>query len=156
MFKKNLALGASAAVLTAFIAVPSLAYGLGHGTEGEGPRGPRGPEDRAAMIEAIESGDYAAWSELMGDRPHSDLVTEDNFDRFVEMSRLFHEGDVEGANAIREELGLPDRGLHRGRMMQGKGPGFGQHRGWGKGEGNGPRFEDRNGDGYCDRLDLED
>jgi hypothetical protein len=138
MKNKTIALGvASASILATVAAVtlPVMAHEQGRGG---------GPEQRGAVIEAIESGDYQTWKELMGDKRVTQDITENNFDRFAEMAQLFHDGDVEAANEIREELGLPARGMHRGKMMKrGRGPMNGEH----------PRFQDVNGDGYCDRSD---
>jgi hypothetical protein len=138
MKKSTIALGVASASILATVAtvtLPAMAHGWGQGKA-------RGLEQKAAMIEAIENADYDAWLELVGDRPIAEKITEDNFVRFAEMAQLFHDGDVEAANEIREELDLPPRGLHRGKARMGK-----------RMRGEHPRFQDVNGDGYCDRAD---
>jgi len=75
--------------------------------------------------QAIQQG-YDAWLEAMGDRPVTNVITAENFDRFVEMHNAKVSGDYETAGAIAEELGLPE--------MQGK---DGLHKGFGKGQGIG-------------------
>ncbi|PIR49204.1 hypothetical protein COU80_00445 [Candidatus Peregrinibacteria bacterium CG10_big_fil_rev_8_21_14_0_10_55_24] len=108
----------------------------------QGGRGPKGtPPDNEqfqAAQEAIENGDYAAWKSAMEEsgRPAGmlDIITEENFDRFVEMHELMQSNDRDGAQAIAEELGLPKgpahgfgRGGMRGRgemspCREGRGP----------------------------------
>ncbi|MBU0732464.1 hypothetical protein KKC88_06335 [Patescibacteria group bacterium] len=78
------------------------------------------------MENALTDGDYAKWKEIIDSRPQiTDYVNEGNFDRFAEMHKLMQEGDFDGAQEIREELGLPDG------MGMGHGPGMGK--GMGKG-----------------------
>lgn len=72
-----------------------------------GVKGPNfDPERHAQMEEVLNNQDYQGWLELMGDRPVTDKITEENFGRFVEMHQLRLAGDDEGAKQIREELGL--------------------------------------------------
>ncbi len=67
------------------------------------------PEDMVAIDDAIDSGNYSAWFEAITSRPKvTDYINEDNFDRYVEMRKLMEEGNVDEANAIRDELGLPE------------------------------------------------
>ena len=91
--------------------------------------GPNCTEDRhEAMEEAFENLDYGVWYDLMGDKGRvAEVITEDNFDLFVEAHELGKEGDVSGADKIRTELGL--------RTSDGERTGAG-HRG-GNGEGQG-------------------
>jgi len=118
------------------------------GKMGWGPKD--NPEQHQAMLEIMESGDYEAWLELMGDSPMADKVTQENFDQFVAMHQAMQDGDFETAKQIREELGLP--GL---RGMGGIGGGehdplmqeFRQ---------NGGKLFDTNGDGVCDIGDIEE
>jgi hypothetical protein len=66
---------------------------------------------------AMENGDYAAWKEAMGDKEGKvmDVVTADNFSQFAEAWKLEKSGDREGAQAIRESLGLRHpEGMARG------------------------------------------
>ena len=73
-------------------------------------------EHRAQMDELLQPGNYQAWKtaveSLVQDKqnitsPKLDFVTEENFDRFVEMHNLMKSGDFEGAKVIADELGLP-------------------------------------------------
>lgn len=83
--------------------------------------------EREEMEQALTNGDYAKWKEIIDSRPKiTDYVNEGNFDRFAEMHKLMKEGDFEGAQEIREELGLPD-GMGMGR---GPGMGKGMHKGF--------------------------
>ena len=118
----------------------TLAFG---GDKGDWKKGDKpNPEAHAAMQEVIESGDYSAWLGLVGDRPITETITEENFDQFVLMHELKKEGDIEGAKAIAEELGL--KGMrHHGKQGMGK---FFQNAG---------KFIDENGDGICDLMDLD-
>lgn len=59
----------------------------------------------------MNSNDYQAWNELMAGRGRvMQVINEDNFARFVEARELVHNGDLEGADEIRKELGLRTRG----------------------------------------------
>lgn len=83
-------------------------------------------EQRQELHDAIESGDYDAWKAIVDSRPRiTDYINEDNFAQFAQMHSLRQEGDFEGAQAIREELGLPDKGGF------GKGHRMGRHFGQG-------------------------
>jgi hypothetical protein len=84
-----------------------------------------GPADREAIDQALASGDYEAWKALVEKPRISDYITKDNFSRFVEMHNLMQAGKTEEAEAIRTELGLPERPAGMGRMM-GKGRGCAQ------------------------------
>ena len=97
-------------------------------------------EHKVQIEGAIESGDFNAFKEVMGDRGRiAEVINEENFDNFVQMHELKMAGDFEGAREIAKELGL---GNMNGRF----------HKGEGK-MGNGPKFLDNNGDGICDHLD---
>ena len=107
--------------------------GLGYGAQ----RGTCDSERHEAMEEAMETGDYDAWKELHGDRGRiSHVVTEENFDVFVEMHVAMEEGDTELAAEKRAELGLgvrPQDGTgSRGGMGRAQ---AGMHRGMGAGDG---------------------
>jgi hypothetical protein len=98
-------------------------------------QGPNFTDDRhEAMENAFENNDYITWAELMGDRGRvTEVVNQGNFSRFAEAHELAGNGDLDGARAIRAELGL---GLNNG---QGKGRGNGLGMRDGSGSGNGPR-----------------
>lgn len=79
---------------------------------------------REAVKAALESGDYDAWVDAIPeDAPILEKITEDNFDRLVEMHEL-----KEDARAIAEELGLEkgDMGHRKGHSRMG---GRGMHGG---------------------------
>jgi len=86
--------------------------------------GPNHTEEREVEMEKIfETKDYDAWVELMtqdGRRPGVvDKISEEDFPAFVEAHELAEQGDLEGAQEIREELGLGQgqgRGNGQGRM----------------------------------------
>ena len=67
-------------------------------------------EQRDAMGEAIEDGDYSKWKSMKEIRTRiSDVVTEENFFQFSEIRNLIKEGKFREANVLRENLGLPER-----------------------------------------------
>lgn len=70
----------------------------------------KGHMNRPEVKAAIESGDYSAWKELVGDKGPAELITEENFGTFVEMHNLMVSGDKESADELRDELGLEERG----------------------------------------------
>ena len=84
-------------------------------------------ERHDAMQTALENGDYDAWKGIIDSRPRiSDVITEDNFDQFVEMHQLMQDGDREGAQEIAEELGLPGKGKFGKGMRMGHRAGQGE------------------------------
>lgn len=69
-------------------------------------------ERHTAMTKAFESGDYTAWKNLMQNRGKvTQMVTQENFSKFVEAHKLALQGKTVEAQKIRQELGL---GLHNG------------------------------------------
>lgn len=85
------------------------------------------PERHESMETAFENNDYNAWEDLMQGRGRvSQVITQDNFDKFAEAHRLAQEGKYAEADAIRGELGLRTSG---GQKV---GAGFGQGMGHGK------------------------
>jgi hypothetical protein len=125
MKKQLLGLGVAGAVL-ASAGYLATSQASAHLSNGQGYRAHYSPERHAQMEQIIENQNYEEWLELVGDRPITDYVTEDNFSRFLEMIALRHEGNFEEADAIRAELGMPERGSHRGE-------GEGKSRGYGRG-----------------------
>ena len=91
------------------------------------------------MEEILTNGDYEAFKELMAEKPMLQNITEENFAKFIEMHNLKKAGDMEGAKAIAEELGLE---------------GFGK-KGMKRGMHKRASFVDNNGDGVCDNLDKK-
>ena len=99
---------------------------------------------KEAVKTAVENNDYTAWVDAHGDGERGqkmlEIINESNFDRLVEMHGLMQAGDREGAKAIAEELGLPDKGeFKKGHGKMGK---------------RGP-MKDVNGDGVCDKGDRD-
>lgn len=89
-------------------------------------------EKHESMITIFENGDYQGWLGLMGDKPVAQEISEDEFARFTEMHNFHVAGDLESAEDIAEELGLPDmRAMHRENM--GEGQGYGMRNGSGFG-----------------------
>lgn len=63
-------------------------------------------EDRQKIDEALSSGDYATFQELTADAPFSDKLTPEIFSKLQEAYKLRQSGDMEGAQAIMDELGI--------------------------------------------------
>jgi len=132
MYKRTIALGLAAAAVTTMVAVPTFANGYGWGERsGERPAQPTQEmiEHREAIADAVESGDYNAWLEAVGERPCAEQVTADEFSRYQEMHRLRQQGRelMEEANEIAEEIGLerPNRSERSRRgFMKGAKRGF--------------------------------
>ncbi len=95
-------------------------YGMG-GREGSREKGERGRGPSPEIIAAIEAGDYDAWKALQPEgSPFLDVITAENFGRIREMHEAMKSGDMETAETIREELGLPEMGP-KGMMKKGAG-----------------------------------
>ena len=109
----------------------------GYGAE----RGQCDSEQHEAVEEALDAGDYDAWVELMDGRGRvTSVVTEDNFDTFVEMHEAMEDGYIEVAQELREDLGLGlkprDGSGYRNGEGEGKGMRAGNmHRGQDSGDG---------------------
>lgn len=116
--------------------------------------GPYCSEERhEAMQNAFESEDYDAWYALMtedGRHPRVvDVVTESNFETFVQVHDAGKSGDLETASALRAELGL-----NNGHGPK-DGTGFGKGRGNAMGQGQRMQqnnFVDVDNDGNCDNI----
>lgn len=119
MKKTTLALG-SLAVILGVVAVSTgsvLAY--------KGDQTVKGPnysiERHTAMTQAFENKDYTAWKNLMQNKGRvTEVITKDNFVKFVEAQKLFLQGKTTEAQKIREELGL---GLKNGSGKNNSGMG---------------------------------
>ena len=136
MKKKLIALGVAGAVLASagYLTINQVSA---HYDGVQGYRAHYSPERHAQMEQILENQDYESWLELVGDKPITNYVTESNFSRFLEMMALRHEGNFEEADAIRAELGLPDRGAHRDQgQRRGEGMGRGQSQGRGLYQGS--------------------
>lgn len=74
--------------------------------------GPNYTEERhAQMQEVMETKDYEAWKEMMTEDGRTPGVlrkidTQEKFEAFVQAREMALEGDTEGANEIRESLGM--------------------------------------------------
>lgn len=147
MSEKKLTIGAAALVAviaTAGFAVSSFAYQGDHSVQGPNYT----PERHDAMKKAFEAGDYNAWKELMSGKGRiMQVVSESNFVKFAEAHELAENGDIEGAQAIRAELGLGQGSRNHG-MRGGKG----MHNFGARGQNAGGNFIDANGDRNCDNL----
>lgn len=82
--------------------------------------------DREAMQAILDRGDYNAWKTLIEEKQAKrvnilDVINEDNFDKMVEMHNLKQAGDMEGAKAIADELGLSGIGMGSGHFAKNKG-----------------------------------
>ncbi len=128
--------GTLALAIVAITATSASAY---RGDPNE--KGPNySPERYEKMQNVFETGDYDAWVELMNGRGRvTQVVNAENFPRFIEAHKLALDGDLEGAKAIRAELGLGQR--------NGKGRGQGR----GRGRGQGQRLQDGSGQGRWNR-----
>lgn len=93
-----------------------------------------GAEHRAVVEEALASGDYDAWLVAMEDAPRGNqfasLVTEDNFDEFIQIHEARESGDFDLAAELAQELGIePGQHGKRGGMGSGQHDGLGRMRG---------------------------
>lgn len=119
---KNASLGLGVAVLT----MGALGMGMQVASAYQGDPTVTGPNYSAdrheAMEQAFADGDYEAWKELMDGKGRvAEIVTDENFDEFARAHELAEAGDLEGAQEIRQELGL-GQGQRHG---QGDGTGAG-------------------------------
>ena len=118
MKKTAIFLSATALVLGGLAMSPRLVEAY-RGDPGQGPS--YTAERHEAMTQAFGDNDYNAWKELMSGKGRVvQVVTEENFARFVEAHKLVGEGKLDEARAIRQELGL----------------GLGNRNGDGSGQGN--------------------
>lgn len=109
--------GIASASILGFLASDASAY-RGDYTQ----VGPNHTEERhAQMQEVMESKDYEAWKEMMTEDGRTPGVlrkidTQEKFEAFVQAIEMALEGNTEGANEIRESLGMGqgqgNRGMH--------------------------------------------
>ena len=110
---KSLGIGVLSLLFLATFLTPPVASAYRGDSNVSGPD--CNPERHEAMMVAFGNNDYNSWKNLMSGKGRvTQVVTEQNFARFAEAHKLMQEGDIEGAKAIRSELGL------------------GQNNGWGK------------------------
>ena len=142
-------------IMCAFAVSSAMAYQGNYSKQGPA----YSPERHTAMTEAMENNDYDAWSELMAGRGRiTQVINAENFSQFAEARRLVHEGDLEGADEIRKELGLRTRDGEKAsagygkNQDNGKGQKNGKMNNENRGQNQGGKFLDANGDGICDNL----
>ncbi len=71
----------------------------------------------SAVKTAVEAKDFTAFQTAVKDTPFADqIITQEQFDKFVQMHALREEGKTEEAQAIATELGLPEM---KGKWMHG-------------------------------------
>ena len=88
-------------------------------------------ERHESMIKALKDLDYEAWKALMqGKGRVTQLVTQENFNKFAKMHELKIEGKFDEAKVIADELGLGQGNRQNKNADQqfGRQNGFGQHR----------------------------
>jgi len=90
-------------------------------------------QNRQENMKKIQDMTYTDWKAMVDEREQkvedwyknrvvmTDYITADNYAKFVEMHKLMQAGDTDGANAIRQELGLPERPNGNPGMMMGRG-----------------------------------
>lgn len=104
----------------------------------------------AGSVALAAGNGYANFRSVMGNRAQA--INEKNFDRFSEMHRLMADGDYQGAQKIRTELGL-GRGRGNGGGCPIMGGGRGQGRVGGCPMADGQDFVDKNNNGICDYME---
>jgi hypothetical protein len=120
MTKTSIVAGITAVILGGVLFAPHAVVAY------QGDPNVKGPnytaERHDAMTKAFQTKDYNAWKNLMQGRGRvTQVVTAQNFSRFVDAHNLALQGKTAEANKIRAELGL---GLHNGTGMgQGMGNG---------------------------------
>jgi len=128
-----------------------LSAPMGRGPGGEFPgKGFGTPEQHEEMVQAIEDGDYDAWKALMEEKPGRgskmlDMITEESFETFAAMHQKMKDGDKEGAEALRTQLGVECQG---GKFAEGKG--------WKHGMFGGKRGEGRPFQGSGSETETEE
>lgn len=106
--KKNLTIGVLGAALLATSGLSAVDAANRDPLQQETQR--RG----ADMREVVEDRDYDAWTHLDHLPPQMADFTEAEFNQFADMMELRQSGDEEGANALREQLGLKEAPNRRG------------------------------------------
>ena len=150
---KSIKIGGVFAVVmaTAFTLSSAMAYQGDYSKQGHA----YSPERHTAMEEAMNNSDYQAWSELMADRGRiRQVVNAENFAQFAEARRLGEAGDVAGADAIRQELGIRTSNGEKvgAKYGEGQGRNRGNKEGHGRmnsetrGQNQGGKFTEANGD----------
>ncbi len=68
--------------------------------------GKRHQENRPDIKEAIENQDYEQFLELTKNSPRHQKITEEQFNKMVEIHKIFESGDKEAAKEMMKELGF--------------------------------------------------
>jgi len=107
-------------------------------------------EFRSEIKKAVESGDYNAWKELTQDRKIAEVIeNEDDFGQLQQMHELRQDGQIDEANQIREQLGLPDkRHRHQNREEIRSATEAGDYSTWQEAVKNHPRKSDLSEDDF--------
>ncbi len=110
------------------LALGSVGYSVNAYQGDYSQKGPNYSKERHNnMTKAFTENNYNAWKELMNGRGRvTEVINESNFAQFAEAHRLGSAGDVEGARAIRSELGLQNGNGEK--MGSGYGRGNGENR----------------------------
>jgi len=89
--------------------------------------------DKAAIMAAVEKGDYEGWKKLTAgqDCPMAAKITAENFPRMAEAHKLMKAGKTEEARAIKAELraAAGEEGCPHHAKMKGHGKGHKAHKG---------------------------
>ena len=86
---------------------------------GNGPGANYDPDVHEALQGAMENGDFETWRSVREDNGlpmRGRMLTSidaENFERFVQMRRAYHEGDYDRASELREELRGEKLKLHQ-------------------------------------------
>jgi murein L,D-transpeptidase YafK len=75
-------------------------------------------QSRKTVQDALDSGDYTAWKDAVDSKGLTSLITEDNFDAYVQFQNALQSGDMDTAMQLGDELGIG--------MESGMGHGFGR------------------------------
>jgi hypothetical protein len=80
----------------------------------------RAEKPTTCLFPDISEVSYEEWnSQLLERNPRAlQVITEENFDQFIQMKIAMSSGNYEQANQIREELGLGEQNLQRKTMAQ--------------------------------------
>lgn len=122
MINKTVLIGISAVVLGGAVLTPRIVEAYRGNPNVQGPN--YTVERHEAMTKAFANKDYNSWKNLVSGNNGrmNQVISEENFGRFVEAHNLALQGKTDEANKIRTELGL---GLRNG---SGKGQGMGYGR----------------------------
>lgn len=127
---KNIVLGLTA--LTLVIGASVVFTNQANAYKGDpAVKGPNYSVERHALMEkAFKANDYEAWKGLMGNYGRvTTVINKDNFAKFAEAHEKAENGDLVGAQKIRQELGLGLKNGQGSQMGNPQGRGNGRHNG---------------------------